>query len=108
MKTARRSTATRRPARLRWRRSLRAGGGNRAGTPLAWPPARSTGTLGGEIAGGNRERAGRLHRRTAAERFATILLPNSVAQTKTRQHRTKLGFAEMPINRAYLTQGRTG
>jgi hypothetical protein len=45
---------------------------------------------------------------TAGERLATILLPNSVAQGETRQHRTKLGFAEMPINRAYLTQGLTG
>src|SRR5262245_50758561 len=38
-KTARRRTATRRRARLRWRRLLRAGGGNRAALPLARPLA---------------------------------------------------------------------
>src|SRR5262245_5775211 len=32
---------------------------------------------------GNSQRAGELHRRTAAEQFATILLPNSVAQGGT-------------------------
>src|SRR5262249_7748147 len=35
--TARRRTATRRRARLRWQRSLRAGGGNRPALPLARP-----------------------------------------------------------------------
>jgi hypothetical protein len=37
-----------------------------------------------------------LHRRTATERFATILLPNSVAQGGTGRHKTKLNPEEMP------------
>src|SRR5262249_48604524 len=45
-KTARQSTATNRRARPRWRRSLRAGGGNRAVLPLARPLARFSGTQG--------------------------------------------------------------
>src|SRR5262245_41263163 len=68
-------TAMRR-ARLRWRRSPRAGGGS-AAAPLAWPPARSAGALGGEIEGGNRERAGGTSQenngRTVCYHFATQL-----------------------------------
>jgi hypothetical protein len=39
--------------------------------------------MGIEIAGEETGRAGELHRRTAAEQFATILLPNSVAEGET-------------------------
>jgi hypothetical protein len=41
---------------------------------------------------------------TARERFATILLPNSVAREDTGQHRPVRGLAERQTNRAHLTQ----
>jgi hypothetical protein len=48
--------------------------------PLAWSLVRLAGAMGsGDAPAG-------FHRRTAAEQFATILLPNSVAQRETEQH----------------------
>ena len=58
--------------------------------------------LGGEIAGGTEERAGGLHRGTAAEQFATILLPNSVAQRGLRWPGLNHGLAKTQTSWAYL------
>jgi hypothetical protein len=35
--------------------------------------------------------------RTVGEQFATILLPNTVAQGETGQHKTKPSLKEMPM-----------
>jgi hypothetical protein len=43
--------------------------------------------------------------RTAGERFATFLLPNSVAQNGLGRSGLALPVAEMQINWAYLTRG---
>jgi hypothetical protein len=52
--------------------------------PLASPLVSEAGALGIEIASRVEKRAGESRRRTAAEQFATILLPNSVARSGTK------------------------
>src|SRR5262249_27231847 len=45
--------------------------------------------------------------RTAGERFATILLPNSVAQGETRRYETNYGFEKARTKSVVFEQGDT-